>query len=58
MLYVFLLLLLSDDLSIDSIATLPTFALVGLLPGAVVAAVWIAINFNQLKPRTRGNQDA
>ena len=47
-----LLVMLAGDPNAESIAGLPFFALNGLIPGVVVAAVWMAMNSNQLRLRT------
>lgn len=47
-----LLFMLASHMNAESIAGVPIFALNGLIPGAVVAVVWMAINFNQLRLRT------
>ena len=58
MLYVLLILLSPDGAGLASVGVLPGFALLGALPGLVVAAVWAAINFDALMLRTQGNENA
>ena len=58
MLYVLLIVVLADGLNSDSLAGIPPLAVLGFIPGMVVAAVWIATNFNELTARTKENRDA